>query len=147
MARILGFRDVGVSERLLGCRGLCSKVSVKLCESAQPAPQTPKLNPKPSNRKPFIDQNLSLEYRSGNSFIPFLVWRLFNSGRSLPRTYKPPIKTDKPRLKTDKAPLEPDKPPPETNKPPLETEKPPPETDTTPHQKKPNSPLHSQRQL
>ena len=68
---------------------------------------------------------------SGDSFIP-LVWGLFNLCRSLPKTYKPP-------LKTDKTPLETDKPPPKTNKPQLETDKPPP--------KQPNSPLHSQRQL
>ena len=69
---------------------------------------------------------------SGDSFIPFFVWGLFNSGRRLPKTYKPPPKLDKPPLKTDKAPLEPDKPPPETNNPPLETDKPPPETRQTP---------------
>ena len=27
--------------------------------------------------------------RSGDSFIPFLVWGLFNLCRSLPKTYKP----------------------------------------------------------
>ena len=63
--------------------------------------------------------------KSGDSFIPFLVWGLFKLCRSLPKTYKPP-------LKTDKTPLETDKPPPKTNKPPLEADKPPPETDKPP---------------
>ena len=76
----------------------------------------------PGQKRPLLH---CLRPRSGDSFIPFLVWGLFNLCRRLPKTYKPP-------LKTDKTPLETDKPPPKTNKPPLETDKPPPETDKPP---------------
>ena len=42
--------------------------------------------------------------KSGDSFIPFLVWGLFKLCRSLPKTYKPPLKTDKTPLETNKPP-------------------------------------------
>ena len=83
-------------------------------------------------------------HNSGLRFIARLVWRLFNSGRSLRKTYKSPLKTDRAPLKADRAPLETDNPPPETTKLPLETDKPPLETDKTPPK---TTELPVQRQL
>ena len=76
--------------------------------------------------------------------IALFVWGLFNSGRSLRKTYKSPLKADKAPLKADRASLETDNPPPETTKLPLETDKPPLETDKTPPK---TTKLPVQRQL